>query len=959
MSTPVDRQQTLHQVELPTHKDFENRFNANLKNIRFRNEQPRKIPVPQQRPPAPPGPKPVPRIGNAAPRQVPRIGNPGGKPGAPNALAAQVGGGRRRVGANKNNDAPVMVRGISNVQNAKAKRQELEKSIAADFGQAALNHAKKLEAQRSNKGQGAQSDFAKNRRLFIDAQKYSQAGKAATGLTVDDIGVSIGKDIYRPGDVLGSEKKYIVLSEKASGRDPGVFAVKNPFRHPNTGELNAKFLKEALNGKHGDEKKNMAKQIVTCYFRELQHQSSRRADKQPNDEANNSLRRNLAKAIDEAEAPTHEAAALKYFSNLRSGKIKGQFLRRAANFEKTQNAPNFELSPKRMLESAQGRHGKEKQKNAHEVMTDYFGKLTHGSENAKKGDKKFDQKQAIDLAIRQVTERALEKNFKPTAKDFMAQYFNNLKTRSERNDFLIQASLHRLGKTDPEIQKKYMIKGDYKEKDRSKFLSGVNWMMKAAGVKKRASSVRISTPLARTKKSAWITAQGYRVVAGDTRKGANAGVVKEALATDIMRELSKESDSDSPTYITQDFTIAKGKWDNGTTKLLANIKLIDRDQAVKAYNDPTIDPNAGFQDFEGKIVDGRLVNQVRSNPNGPYQALQTDVHLDKETGKPDAKPSAEFFSSRQDHRKYKRPAMPIYKEGSNVRGLGRAKAKMLVLRDRDALGGRGANKGQVGNYMAAIDPGKAFETRDHQINDDFTFEQPSKKYHSRLKNFDIFDQAPLSEKMKGIKDIQDLHDSGKDEQIFDNYKDKWTVPDDKACDFGEDVSVWKENYTTAKNGILDTFKDRLSVYKMGLSPKQVDNTFDTIDNLEKLTSESDWRSENGLVELTRPRIKKDSNGNFQRVKWNVKRADDGRLMFTAKMKTKNQMNDVAARMKGVHKLVKQNQNQVGNTTTVFKDPAENTVGFLIEPQNLAELTKHFNNDYVKEQVKQRDLAQQN
>jgi hypothetical protein len=236
------------------------------------------------------------------------------------------------------------------------------------------------------------------------------------------------------------------------------------------------------------------------------------------------------------------------------------------------------------------------------------------------------------------------------------------------------------------------------------------------------------------------------------------------------------------------------------------------------------------------------------------------------------------------------PSGPPFKEGSSVENLGRTKVKMLLLGDRDALGSLGANKGHVGNHMAMIDPGHSFESNrmvQHTVKSDFSFDQPRKMGAEKMpgyadigyKNFSIFDKAPLSEKMKGVKDIQDLAKTGRDIAIFEQYEEQFGAGKGHL-DFSESLAQWKDQYVERRDKILDVFTSRLAVYDFQLSgtqqeqEKRVDQTFDLMDNLEKLTSRSSTTSPNGLVELARPRV-------LERVEWGVVQNQDGTLTFSA------------------------------------------------------------------------------
>ena len=105
--------------------------------------------------------------------------------------------------------------------------------------------------------------------------------------------------------------------------------------------------------------------------------------------------------------------------------------------------------------------------------------------------------------------------------------------------------------------------------------------------------------------------------------------------------------------------------------------------------------------------------------------------------------------------------------------LGRNKILLLLMADRDALGSTGGNKGYVGNSFIGIDPGHALEGgllgRRGDVRSDFSFAQPGLVPSLGYKNFSMFDQSTLAEKMEGVRMIASLARSKADTGIFDSY----------------------------------------------------------------------------------------------------------------------------------------------------------------------------------------------
>jgi hypothetical protein len=422
------------------------------------------------------------------------------------------------------------------------------------------------------------------------------------------------------------------------------------------------------------------------------------------------------------------------------------------------------------------------------------------------------------------------------------------------------------------FSKLHQVKGDYKERDLNIFgrVRLPFAMIQAKLVKPDAGVFG--------KLLGNIKAGLQYVFGAEPKKSANEGMVREAVANDLMRAMGEVTGD--KTYVTQKLKLVQATYGDGSPKLMLDSTFIGKSQTEKSIPNLQLPEGSKFETFEGRIVDGYLVDQQYVAPTdtdpGGFGPIIDGVKTDK-SGQPRTRPDMP-------------PSGPPFKEGSSVENLGRTKIKMLLLGDRDALGSLGANKGHVGNHMAMIDPGHSFERNrmvQHTVKSDFSFDQPRKMGAEKMpgyadigyKNFSIFDKAPLSEKMKGVKDIQDLAKTGRDVAIFEQYEEQFGAGKGDL-DFSDSIKQWKDMHVERRDKILETFDSRLKVFDFNLSgvpgeqEKRVDQTFDLMDNLEKLTSRSTTTSPNGLVELARPRV-------LERVEWGVVQNQDGSLTFSA------------------------------------------------------------------------------
>ena len=155
--------------------------------------------------------------------------------------------------------------------------------------------------------------------------------------------------------------------------------------------------------------------------------------------------------------------------------------------------------------------------------------------------------------------------------------------------------------------------------------------------------------------------------------------------------------------------------------------------------------------------------------------------------------------------------------------LGRNKILLLLMADRDALGSTGGNKGYVGNSFIGIDPGHALEGgllgRRGDVRSDFSFAQPGLVPSLGYKNFSMFDQSTLAEKMEGVRMIASLARSKADTGIFDSYAREFGSNRAAEADFARNLNKTKQLYEGRRDDILRIFQERLAVdtFQFGVS----------------------------------------------------------------------------------------------------------------------------------------------
>lgn len=295
------------------------------------------------------------------------------------------------------------------------------------------------------------------------------------------------------------------------------------------------------------------------------------------------------------------------------------------------------------------------------------------------------------------------------------------------------------------------------------------------------------------------TAKGklHREFTQKTRLEANSSALKETLATDLMRSMG---------IVSQNARLIPAKYADGKLKLMVEAEHMSMiDQAGEKLS---------FKDFSGKIQDGILTS---TDANG---AKISD---------------------------------PV------IENWGRNKILFLLMADRDAIGSRGDNKGRMGDTFAAIDPGHSLEgfMTFKNVHSDFSFDQPFTK-NMRFKNFSMFDDCSFSEKMQGIRQILDMRENGADLKVFDSYG-TWlneqiqnSADSEEKAEFkklASDVEKMRSRFIARRDYILDeVFGERIQF--INANPP----ILDSLDALEKLTSETRMTSENGEIALRHPQL---------------------------------------------------------------------------------------------------------
>ena len=295
---------------------------------------------------------------------------------------------------------------------------------------------------------------------------------------------------------------------------------------------------------------------------------------------------------------------------------------------------------------------------------------------------------------------------------------------------------------------------------------------------------------------------------------ASAGAVSEAFANDLTRLLGVPA---------QELSLFRGEYSDGHPKLMLAAKFAD-----------------GYKDFEdGYLKDGQIVS-------------------------PDGKP---------------------------IESLGKYKALFLALADRDAVGSHGQNKGIVDGHFFAIDPGHSLEGqgKDLGIRDNLSFkdEGPLRKrlFEKRFLNYSVFDDDTRFAKLEGVLKLRELQRTGKITELAQKYKEAFTLNDpllspqekELRTEIRKNIDTMVTEFTRQIDRIIETCDSQLKLYD-ALKPDGAEvqqNAIEMIENLEKLTSPTTWKSPNGKVDLKHLAVLPDT-----RIPWSAK-ADTLNITYTS------------------------------------------------------------------------------
>ncbi len=301
-----------------------------------------------------------------------------------------------------------------------------------------------------------------------------------------------------------------------------------------------------------------------------------------------------------------------------------------------------------------------------------------------------------------------------------------------------------------------------------------------------------------------------------TADKASIGAVSEAFANDLTRLLGVPA---------QELTLVRGQYSDGHPKIMLEAKFAE-----------------GYHDFEdGFIEDGRTIG--------------------------------------------------------NVEALGKFKAIFLALADRDAIGSHGQNKGVINGKFFAIDPGHSLEGNGKKldIKDNLSFtdtdwrtqSKPVDHFTKRFRNYTIFDDDTRFAKMQGVIKLRDIcagHPNAIDKLANDyqtafNPKEAGISPEEKAIrqQVFDNIEKMKAEFTTQVSRIVNICADQIALYDAFAGDDDLQrNAIETIENLEKFTSPTTWKSENGKVELKHLSVIEET-----RNPWTAKKVGNT-LVYTSK-----------------------------------------------------------------------------
>ena len=226
----------------------------------------------------------------------------------------------------------------------------------------------------------------------------------------------------------------------------------------------------------------------------------------------------------------------------------------------------------------------------------------------------------------------------------------------------------------------------------------------------------------------------------------------------------------------------------------------------------------------------------------------------------------------------------------NAEPLGKYKAIFLALADRDAIGSHGQNKGFIGDpndpnqqkTFFAIDPGHSLEGNGAkmEIRDNLSFKQ------SKFHNFTVFDDDTRFHKMEGVLKLRELRNSGAITKLFMQYGAAFNpketgIPDEEKAireQIIDSLMSMQKEFIAQIDKMTTACADQLALYdELSGNPTMQEQAIDTIENLEKFTSPTTWKSEHGKVELKHLSVIEET-----RIPWTAKKVNNTIVYTSAK-----------------------------------------------------------------------------
>lgn len=311
-------------------------------------------------------------------------------------------------------------------------------------------------------------------------------------------------------------------------------------------------------------------------------------------------------------------------------------------------------------------------------------------------------------------------------------------------------------------------------------------------------------------------------------KEENLNAIREVIATEIASNFMQ----------THKQQLIQGFYGNGTPKIATLATW------VKEFR-PVVDPNQGIVLAGGDYA------------RGNYLAIKTERGL---------------------------------QSINTIKKLGSSYAPAIILGDRDFWGSTLGNKGRIfsakGEEIFGIDFGHCFPSREKAIypslQDDFSFSQPREKNRT-FKNYDIFTDTTLSEKMKGYHIAMKIFLGIEPPSwVVASYGVEFKVEIDKiipGCaaaifdqyiDYFSNLAAKDKNYEGYTDSLIRDKNNMLSAAKhMRTVFQKLENLtvseLDLRECLEKLTSKTAIYSPDGKVRLNHLRVERQN-----RVKWHIK-----------------------------------------------------------------------------------------